>query len=340
MRYKKLGNSDINVSVIGFGTQNFGTTIKNKNEVFEIIQLAIDNGINLFDTAEIYPSPISLKLPGLSEIMLGEYLEKKNRQKIIISTKIAGGYKDWFSPPVRNGKTFLNIEQIKKAFFDSLKRLKTDYIDIYTLHWDDSSSSFDDIIGELNQLIKNGYLRYIAISNFKQNRIFQFLNKFNETNENNSFITIQNPFSLLRPGDMKSLSEVLAKNNCPYFAYSPIEGGVLTGKYLKDNLSNTPRRYDYHKKSNDQREVEIYKRAVLSKKNCMAVKDLVEKTPSYLQPHALSLAWVLKNDFVTSALISVNSKNQFYELHKSLDLKLDKELLLLCKSIYSRFITN
>ena len=85
MRYKKLGNSDINVSVIGFGTQNFGTTIKNKNEVFEIIQLAIDNGINLFDTAEIYPSPISLKLPGLSEIRLGEYLEKKkNRQKIII----------------------------------------------------------------------------------------------------------------------------------------------------------------------------------------------------------------------------------------------------------------
>ena len=179
MNFRKLGNTDLKVSTICLGTMTWGEQ-NNQKEAFDQMNYAFDNGINFFDTAEIYPSPCFEKTYGSTEKIIGNWFkEKKNRNQIILASKIAGPGLSW----VRDGGLNFSEQNINKALEDSLKRLQTDYIDLYQLHWperktnffcklnyesreeDDDWNDFEKILTTLEKCIKRGKIRYIGLSN-------------------------------------------------------------------------------------------------------------------------------------------------------------------------------
>ena len=179
MKFKKLGNTNLDVSMICLGTMTWGTQNSEK-EAFEQMDYSIDKGVNFFDTAELYSVPPTAESFGKTEIMIGNWFEKrKNRKKIILASKVAGPRLDW----IRNGENNFNEKNLGKAIDGSLKRLKTDYIDLYQLHWPERSTNcfgrrefeinkeeskwnnFESILIALDKFIKKGKIRYIAISN-------------------------------------------------------------------------------------------------------------------------------------------------------------------------------
>ncbi|WP_297465648.1 aldo/keto reductase, partial [Thermococcus sp.] len=134
MEYRYIGRSGLRVSVICLGTMTFGSTT-DKKEAFRIMDAAYDRGVNFFDTAELYPVPPEAKYAGLTEEIVGEWLKTKPRDSIILASKVAGAASGWFVPPIRHGLTAMDRFHIKRAIEGSLKRLKTDYIDLYQQHW-------------------------------------------------------------------------------------------------------------------------------------------------------------------------------------------------------------
>ncbi len=137
MKFKYIGKTGLRVSDICLGTMTFGTTTS-KEEAFEILDRAYDRGINFYDTAEIYPVPPTANLGGLTEEIVGKWLKTKPRESVILATKVAGAASGWFVPPTRHGLTAIDSFHIKKAIEGSLKRLQTDYIDLYQMHWPDT----------------------------------------------------------------------------------------------------------------------------------------------------------------------------------------------------------
>ena len=179
MNFKKLGNTDLKVSTICLGTMTWGEQ-NSQREAFEQMNYALDREINFFDTAEIYPSPCFEKTYGSTEKIIGNWFkEKKNRDQVILASKISGPGLSW----IRNGGLQYSEQNIKKALEDSLKRLQTDYIDLYQLHWperktnffgrlgykhqekEDNWNNFEKILIILQKFIKQGKIRYIGLSN-------------------------------------------------------------------------------------------------------------------------------------------------------------------------------
>ena len=199
MKYKKLGTTDISVSLICLGTMTWGTQ-NNQNEAFAQMDFAFDKGVNFFDTAELYSVPPNSESYGKTETMIGNWFKtKKKREKIILATKIAGPGCSW----IRGGKNSFNEKDIKEAIDGSLKRLQTDYIDLYQLHWPERSTNyfgkrefdvdkeekswndFETILIALQKFIKEGKIRYIGVSNETP----YGLSKFLEISKNDEFFT-------------------------------------------------------------------------------------------------------------------------------------------------------
>ena len=196
MKYKKLGTTDISVSLICLGTMTWGTQ-NNQNEAFAQMDFAFDKGVNFFDTAELYSVPPNSESYGKTETMIGNWFKtKKKREKIILATKIAGPGCSW----IRGGKNSFNEKDIKEAIDGSLKRLQTDYIDLYQLHWPERKSNFfgrlgyqhkeehdwnkfEDILNSLDKLIKSGKIRYIGLSNETAWGLSKFLVKGSARNQ-------------------------------------------------------------------------------------------------------------------------------------------------------------
>ena len=179
MKFKKLGNTDLDVSLICLGTMTWGTQNSEK-EAFEQMDYSIDQGVNFFDTAELYSVPPTAESYGKTEVMIGNWFEKrKNRDKIILASKVAGPGCGW----IRGGGNNFDEKKIGEAIDASLKRLKTDYIDLYQLHWPERSTnyfgsrdflynnkegnwnSFESILEALEKYIKSGKIRHIGMSN-------------------------------------------------------------------------------------------------------------------------------------------------------------------------------
>ena len=163
MKTRRLGTSGVVVSEICLGTMTFGTQA-NKEESFRIMDKAVDNGIDFFDTAELYPVPPTSKQAGQTEEIVGEWLKDKPRDGLIIATKIAGAAHGWFNPPVRNGKAALDRIHLRKALEGSLRRLNTDYIDLYQIHWPDHGMRAEDTLEELDNFVREGKVRTIGTS--------------------------------------------------------------------------------------------------------------------------------------------------------------------------------
>ena len=247
MQFKKLGNTDIDVSLICLGTMTWGEQ-NTKEDAFEQMNYAVENGINFFDTAELYAVPPKEETYGRTESYIGEWFEqKKNRDKIILASKVTGrsGMK-W----MRGEETRLDKKNITKALEDSLKRLKTDYLDLYQLHWPDRKTNFfgqlgyehdenddaiplQDTLEILNDIVKKGMVRYIGISNETPWGAMQLI-KIAEEKKISKIVSIQNPYNLLNRTFEIGISEFSHREQVGLLAYSPLAFGALSGKYLNN----------------------------------------------------------------------------------------------------------
>ena len=266
MNFKKLGNTDLKVSTICLGTMTWGEQ-NNQKEAFEQMNYAWDSGINFFDTAEIYPSPCFEKTYGSTEKIIGNWFkEKKNREQVILASKISGPGLSW----VRNGGPQYSEQNIKKAIEDSLKRLQTDYIDLYQLHWperktnffgrlnykhqekEDSWNDFEKILITLEKFIKQGKIRYIGLSNETSWGLSKFL-EVSKLKTLPKMMSVQNSYNLLCRTYEIGLAEISIREKSGLLAYSPLAGGFLTGKYRNNNLPENSRQKlfaDYYTRYN------------------------------------------------------------------------------------------
>ena len=266
MNFKKLGNTDLKVSTICLGTMTWGEQ-NNQKEAFEQMNYALDSGINFFDTAEIYPSPCFEKTYGSTEKIIGNWFkEKKNREQVILASKISGPGLSW----VRNGGPQYSEQNIKKAIEDSLKRLQTDYIDLYQLHWperktnffgrlnykhqekEDSWNDFEKILITLEKFIKQGKIRHIGLSNETSWGLSKFL-EVSKLKTLPKMMSVQNSYNLLCRTYEIGLAEISIREKSGLLAYSPLAGGFLTGKYRNNNLPENSRQKlfaDYYTRYN------------------------------------------------------------------------------------------
>ena len=244
MNYKKLGNTDLKVSTICLGTMTWGEQ-NTEQEGFKQMDFALDQGVNFWDTAEIYSVPPKAETYGDTEVIIGNWLKKnKKRDKIILATKVAGPARKY----VRNGENSFVGKNLEEALNDSLKRLKSDYVDLYQLHWpernvnmfgklgyihkddEDEWSKIEDVLLELQKYIKSGKIRYVGLSNETPWGVNKFLQLSKELNLPR-MMSIQNPYSLLNRSYEVGLAEISIRDEIGCLAYSPLASGYLTGKY-------------------------------------------------------------------------------------------------------------
>ena len=254
MKFRKLGTTDINVSLICLGTMTWGTQNTEK-DAFEQMDYAVSQGINFFDTAEIYSVPPTSDSYGKTEVMIGNWFEKrKNRDKIILASKVAGPGCDW----IRGGGNNFDEKKIGEAIDGSLKRLKTDYIDLYQLHWPERSTnffgrrdylfnnkegnwnSFESILKALEKFIKSGKIRHIGMSNETPYGLSRYL----EISKNKGaprMRTVQNPYNLVNRTYEIGMSEISIREKCGLLVYYPLAAGGLSGKYRNGKMPKDSR---------------------------------------------------------------------------------------------------
>ena len=254
MKFRKLGTTDIDVSLICLGTMTWGTQNTEK-DAFEQMDYALSQGINFFDTAEIYSVPPTSDSYGKTEVMIGNWFEKrKNRDKIILASKVAGPGCDW----IRGGGNNFDEKKIGEAIDGSLKRLKTDYIDLYQLHWPERSTnffgrrdylfnnkegnwnSFESILEALEKFIKSGKIRHIGMSNETPYGLSRYL----EISKNKGaprMMSVQNPYNLVNRTYEIGMSEISIREKCGLLVYYPLAAGGLSGKYRNGKMPKDSR---------------------------------------------------------------------------------------------------
>ena len=332
MKYRKLGNTDIDVSVICLGTMTFGEQ-NNEKEGFEQMNYALERGINFFDTAELYAVMPRKETYGETEKIIGNWLkEKKNRDKVFLASKIAGNGISW----IREGNDKLKFDKknIDLAIDSSLKRLKTDYIDLYQLHWperkvpkfgkldfeydpsDNEWTTFEEVLENLNNLIKIGKIRHIGLSNETPWGVMKFLQTAKEKSLPR-MASIQNVYNLVNRVFDIANSEVSLREKCGLLAYSPLAGGRLSGKYINNNPKNArytlwPTNFDRHH----------------TKRGEIAISKYIDLAKRYnIAPSTFANAYVNDRPFVTSNIIGATSMNQLKENIDSVDITLSKEMI-------------
>lgn len=333
MRYKKLGKTSLKVSLIGLGTMTFGEQ-NTEQEAFEQLDLAVARGVNLIDTAEMYPVPPKPETQGLTETYIGNWLAARGgRDKLIIASKVSGPVSGTRPGHIRGGVNRLDKKNIIQALHDSLRRLQTDYIDLYQLHWPDRTTNMfgqlgypwapdeysvpiEETLQVLDDLVKAGKIRHIGVSNETPWGVAQYLCHSREKNLER-IASIQNPYSLLNRTFEIGLSEFSRFEQVSLLAYSPLAFGVLSGKYLNKQRPAKARltlfeRFTRYTGDNVDTAVADY----------VALAREIGVTPSQL-----ALAFVNQQPFVASNLIGATSITQLEENLSSLDIQLNAEAI-------------
>ena len=324
MEFRYIGRSGLRVSSICLGTMTFGSSTS-QDEAFKILDKAYDFGINFFDTAELYPVTPKKETFGVTETIIAKWLETKPRDSIILATKIAGAASGWFVPPVRHGLTAIDSFHIKRAVEGSLKRLKTDYLDLYQMHWPDTVVPIEESLKAFDELVREGKVRYIGTSNDSA----YGLTKANEVSKYKNyarFESIQNNFSLLNPRFHDELANVCKKENISLLPYSPIAGGVLSGKY-NNNFYPEDARFSIYKKDSNKRVQNMASRFV-NDKTLEATKRYVNLAKKYgISPVTLAVAYSKHFDFVASTIIGARKIEQLDESFAAMNFRLNSEIL-------------
>jgi len=243
MEYRKLGSTDIEVSAICLGTMTYGQQ-NTEAEAHEQLDFAVDQGVNFIDTAELYPVPAKAETQGRTEEYIGTWLEKRGkRDDLILATKICGPGP--YTDHIRTDLDY-NATNIAEALEKNLSRLRTDYVDLYQIHWPSRSTNFfgkrgyyhrdgwEDNIAEvmegLDQIVKAGKARYVGISNETPWGMMQYL-RASELSGLTKIQTVQNPYNLLNRTYEVGLAELSIREEVGLLAYSPMAFGLLSGKY-------------------------------------------------------------------------------------------------------------
>ena len=335
MKYNQLGKSELKVSQICLGTMTMGVQ-NDREQSYDIMEYAFNNGINFFDTAEQYPSPSTKELYGITEKIIGEWVTKtKNRKDIVLATKMSGPGVPW----IRGGGLQYDILNIKKAVNDSLKRLNTDYIDLYQLHWPErffQNFAFDDkikltenyntlesILRTFQDLIKEGKIRYIGLSNDDLSGLKGYVDLINKNNFP-EITSIQNRYNLLFRNYKPELFEFCKTNKISFLGYSPLAFGTLSGKHInktefKSRLKLYPNYFNRY--SGVESKKSIIKYSEISKLNSLKLLDV-------------SLSYCFQKPFLTSLIVGSTSVSQLKEIINSLNVELDKKILAEIDSIH------
>ncbi|MCT7521569.1 aldo/keto reductase [Aliarcobacter cryaerophilus] len=324
MEYRYIGKTGLRVSSICMGTMTFGSSTS-KDEAFKILNMAYDRGINFFDTAELYPVSPKKETIGNTEKIVGEWLKTKPRDSVILATKIAGAASGWFVPPVRHGLTAIDSFHIKKAIEDSLRRLQTDYIDLYQMHWPDTIVPIEESLKAFDALVKEGKVRYIGTSNDSA----YGLTKANEISKYKGyarFESIQNNFSLLNPRFHDELANVCRLENISLLPYSPMAGGVLSGKYCGGFYPEGSRFATYLKESSKRVQAMVHR--FVNERTLEATKKYLELAKEYeVSPVTLAISYSKHFDFVASTIVGARKIEQLDDSLKAFDFKISNELL-------------
>lgn len=334
MKFKQLGSSDLNISDICLGTMTFGRQ-NNQQEANEQMDFAVDYGINFMDTAEMYATPANKSTYGSTEKIIGNWLtaNPEKREKVVLMTKIAGPGMSY----VRNGDKILG-KYIEQSVDDSLKRLQTDYIDVYQLHWPNrrmphfgrhwldkvdfsktnSAQEEEEMLGILQALdacIKKGKIRHCGLSDDTPWGIEKYIH-LAKTHNLPKMVSIQNEFNLLDTKDWPFVIESCVANDVAYLPWSPLGGGVLSGKYLGGQRPEGSR---WSLTNGSFRDTDLSNKAVAA---------YVEIAKKYdMTPSQLSLAWCKQFNWVTSTIIGATSMAQLKENVAAFELELSREAL-------------
>ena len=331
MNYRKLGTTDLKVSTICLGTMTWGEQ-NTQEEGFEQMDYALDQGVNFWDTAELYAVPPKAETFGHTETIMGNWFKKtKKRKEVILATKVAGPSREY----LRDGGYNYGIEKMTEAINDSLKRLQTDYIDLYQLHWPERNTNmfgklgyehkdkgdwnkFEDVLGNLQKFVKEGKIREVGLSNETPWGVSKYLEITKEKNLPR-MMSIQNPYSLLNRTYEIGLAEVSIREQIGLLAYSPLASGYLSGKYRNET---------YPKGSRIERDWEFWKYRYNTPNLKNAVEEYCKISEKYnLDMSQMSLKFCELQPFMTSVIIGATTMEQLKTDIESVNVNLSDEVI-------------
>ena len=322
MRKNRLGRSGIIVSDICMGTMTFGSHC-DEAMAMRIMDRAVDAGIDFFDTAEMYPVPPDQKYVGRTEEIVGRWLKTRNRDDIILATKVAGPSHGWFAAPLRGSKTSLDRHHIQRAVEGSLKRLQTDYIDLYQTHWPDHHLPYEETLRALDDLVTQGKVRILGCSNETAWGLTKSLWQ-SDVHGLARYETIQNNFSLNNRRFEDELAQVCRQEQVSLIPYSPLAGGVLSGKY-NDGFPQGARFTEYHQAGSRQQVMVrrfVNEKTIGSTRAFMAIADELG-----MSAVTLATAWSKQHDFVASTIVGATHVDQMTPILAAANVVLDKATL-------------
>ncbi len=315
MKHRQLGRTGLSVSEIGLGTMTFGS-MADESASLAALDLAFDRGVDLIDLAEVYPVPPDPRSAGRSEEICGKWLSGRPRDAVIVATKVAGPGGGWFQAPVRSGRTALDRHHIERAAEDSLRRLGTDYIDLYQTHWPDRHVPVEETLEALERLVEAGKVRAVGCSNETAYGLVKSL-WMADRSGSVRFETIQQNFSLINRRFEDELARICRNEKLSLLAYSPIGAGVLSGKYRGGAWPEGARFTHYREHS--PRTQAMTKRFVNERtlETAARVAELARECD--MSPVTFAVAWTLTRDFLGSALVGVTDPAQLDELLAAAD---------------------
>jgi len=331
MNYKKLGNTDLDVSTICLGTMTWGEQNSEK-EGFEQMDFALSQGVNFWDTAEIYSIPMREETYGETEKIIGNWFQKtKKRNDVVLATKVCGNTSNKY---IRGGGNSFGKKKITEALDESLRRLKTDYIDLYQLHWPERSTNFfgdygyehdendkdwtpfGEILESLKKFIEQGKIRYVGLSNETAWGLSKFL-ELSKMKGLPKMMSVQNPYNLLNRTYEVGLAEISIREQSGLLAYSPLAFGYLTGKYRNNKLPAKSRmqlfkNFNRYKNENGQKAIDEYYK--ISKKYNL---DFTQ----------MSLKFCEIQHFTTSVIIGATTMEQLKTNIESVNVNLNSDII-------------
>ena len=331
MNYKKLGSTDVNVSTICLGTMTWGEQ-NSKADGFEQMDYAIDNGVNFWDTAEIYAIPMREETYGETENIIGEWFKKtKKRDKVILATKVSGPTSKEY---IRGGGCSYDKESMSEALEKSLKRMQTDYIDLYQLHWPERNTNFfgkqgyehdsneknwiafEEILENLKKFVDAGKIRYVGLSNETAWGLAKCL-ELSKLKNLPKMMAVQNPYNLLNRTYEVGLAEISVREQSGLLAYSPLAFGYLTGKYRNNNMPKGSR-------------IDLFKDFTRynNENSIKAIEEYYKISQKFNLDFAqMSIKFCEIQPFVTSVIIGATTMQQLKTNVESVNVKLNNEII-------------
>ena len=340
MQYRQLGNTDLQVSALCLGTMTWGKQ-NSLEDGFAQMDLAVEHGINFFDTAEMYAVPATPDTYGKTEEIIGQWLASRGgRDRIILASKAAGPG-EWIKH-IRGGPR-LNRDHLFEAVENSLRRLQTDYLDLYQMHWPDRNTNYfgklnyrhnadedmtpiAETVAALDELVKQGKIRHYGLSNETPWGTMKYLMEAARLQAPRP-VSIQNPYSLLNRTFEVGLAEIAHREQIGLLAYSPLAFGMLSGKYRHDQWPENARLtlFKYFSRYTNAQAI------AATEKYCQLAEQ------HGLSPAQMALQFVTTRSFVTSNIIGATSVAQLQENLGSIDVELDEEVLKALEEIHTEF---